>query len=57
MFVWEEDLLKELMSVIEAIKLNNEIEDTWNWSYSFDGFFSSKSAYLRLLKNSQELTN
>lgn len=56
-FVWEEDLLSELMSISEVLDIKEHFEDAWSWNYTSDGLYSSKSAYLRISKQSQALTN
>jgi len=49
LFVWELDLLNELLCVV-ARTSKLEREDAWSWSHSPDGRYSVKSAYSMLIK-------
>jgi len=50
LFVWELDLLNELLVVVARISRVDK-EDRWAWTLSYDGRFSVKSAYGHLLSN------
>jgi hypothetical protein len=50
LFVWETDLLHELMLVVTRNSRVNR-DDRWSWTHSSDGRYSVKSAYTHLSKS------
>lgn len=54
LFVWEEELLGELMALLAPAAISTS-EDRWYWEASCDGIYSVKSAYERLLNYSPSL--
>lgn len=48
LFVWESDLLVEMLGVVTRNSHTNK-DDRWVWAYSSDGRYSVKSAYGHLL--------
>ncbi|GAU34179.1 hypothetical protein TSUD_162800 [Trifolium subterraneum] len=50
LFLWEEERVSQLLSLLENVSLSLE-EDKWHWALDPDGCFSVKSAYDSLLEN------
>jgi len=48
LFVWESDLLNELLVVVTRHSRSDR-EDGWSWTQSSDGRYSVKSTYSHLL--------
>ncbi|GKV49692.1 hypothetical protein SLEP1_g56430 [Rubroshorea leprosula] len=48
LFTWEENQLQDLMTIIEAINLQQGKIDEWTWIYDKKGLYIAKSGYLLL---------
>lgn len=46
---WEIDELGRLLSVVDSIRPNPRMVDTWVWALNRKGVFSSKSLYFELI--------
>jgi hypothetical protein len=56
LFVWEEDLLRELMTSLQGVSLST-LADKWVWSEAVDGVFSVNSCYSALTRHAAYLSN
>ncbi|GKV05161.1 hypothetical protein SLEP1_g17203 [Rubroshorea leprosula] len=53
LFVWETNLLQELCSMLEGIKLTQGKEDNWMWKHNSKGSYTVRSAY-NIINQNQE---
>ncbi|GLT87533.1 hypothetical protein SLE2022_056120 [Rubroshorea leprosula] len=53
LFVWEINLLQELCSMLEGIKLTQGEDDNWIWKHNSKGRYTVKSAY-NIINQNQE---
>ncbi|GKV45171.1 hypothetical protein SLEP1_g52281 [Rubroshorea leprosula] len=54
LFEWEEEDAKELKRMIENVTITPGQPDKWEWIHSNDGQYSTKTAYLELVKQRRE---
>ncbi|GKV36160.1 hypothetical protein SLEP1_g44321 [Rubroshorea leprosula] len=53
--IWEEEDAKELKRMIENVTITPGQPDKWEWIHSINGHYSTKTAYLMLVKQRREL--
>ncbi|GKV19478.1 hypothetical protein SLEP1_g29737 [Rubroshorea leprosula] len=54
LFEWEDEDAKELKRMIENVTITPGQPDKWEWIHSNDGHYSTKTAYLMLVKQRRE---
>ncbi|GKV53510.1 hypothetical protein SLEP1_g60031 [Rubroshorea leprosula] len=56
LFEWEEEEAMELHNMIQRVQTSQGCMDSWEWTHSKDGQYSTKSAYAILAKEEREAT-
>ncbi|GKV18960.1 hypothetical protein SLEP1_g29268 [Rubroshorea leprosula] len=54
LFEWEEEDAKQLKRTIENVTITPGQPDKWEWIHSIEGHYSTKTAYLMLVKQRRE---
>lgn len=55
LFVWEEELLADLVALLNRFILNASVEDRWTWKFAKDGVYSVRAGYeQRMRENSPD---
>lgn len=45
LFVWEEQLVSNLVAILEENRPCTNLEDTWNWAHNVEGTYTVKSTF------------
>ncbi|GKU89474.1 hypothetical protein SLEP1_g3606 [Rubroshorea leprosula] len=56
LFDWEKEEAMELHNTIQSVQTSQGCMDSWEWTHSKDGQYSTKSAYAILTKEEREAT-